>query len=157
MRHLKLFKEGFNTEDFYKKVNREEYHQKAGSDTDDSNNRISFDTTDITSLEEMFIDSDYKYRLGKGTTNNQNHEDRDYTYLKLSKYTEKVKSELFIFKVPDDYFIVFWVKETESKSRKGTIVDNQYYICDQINGVIKLLSDKNIIKSSSDEVEKEEE
>ena len=66
--------------------------------------------------------------------------------------TTKVKSEFFIFKVPDDYFVVYWSKETES-SRKGTIKDNQYYICDQINGVIKLLIDKEIIK----DLRKEEE
>ena len=152
MRHLKLFQEGFETEDFYRKVDRYEYHQKVGSDTDNSNNRIEFDKTDIGSLDEMFIDSDFKYRISKGTTNNQNHENHDYTYLKIWKMTTKVESEFFIFKVPDDYFIVYWSKETES-SRKGTIKDNQYYICDQINGVIKLLIDKEIIK----DLRKEEE
>jgi hypothetical protein len=151
MRYLKLFKEGFDTEDFYKEVDRNEYHQKAGSDVEGENFRTDFEKTDRVSLEENLVDCKLRWKIKRGGTAypNSDIEDHFYDYLKIWTYptNNKINEEIFIFKVPDDYFIVYWTTETRA-GRKGVNSKYKYYICDQVNGLLKLLTDKKIIKTS---------
>jgi hypothetical protein len=140
MKHLKLFKEGFDTEDFYKKVDRDEYHEKVGSDTDASNNRIEFNKIDRITLEEAMVDCEMRWKIKRGKSANPN-EEPDYHYYDYLKIWEQddivVDDKLYLYKVPDDYFAIYMPKFDTRKT--------QYYICDQINGVIKFLLDKDII------------
>jgi hypothetical protein len=150
MRYLKLFKEGFDTEDFYKEVDRNEYLQKAGSDVE----RTDFEKTDRVSLEENLVDCKLRWKIRRGKTAYQRSyfvEDHFYDYLEIWTYPtySKINEEIFIFKVPDDYFIVYWT--TETRKGKGVNSKSKYFICDQVNGLLKLLTDKKIIKTSKKE------
>ena len=133
----------FDTEDFYREVNRIEYHSKVGSDIDGKNFRVDFEKTDKVSLGESLKDCKLRWKLKRRMTNylSDNMENHYYDYLKMwSHKTSKVSEIIFIFKVPDDYFIVYWKTETKEKNKKS-----KYYICDQVNGLIKLLKDNKVI------------
>jgi hypothetical protein len=116
---IKSFKESFSV-DFYKKISENEFYEST-----DSNESI----VDFTRSDDLnrLIDNQEILYYKRGTQRMNGF----VTYRMES-------NELFcrIFEIDDDWFFVNLEYDSS---------ENFYYKCDQFDGLIKLLSDKNII------------
>ena len=139
MKWLKLF-EAFTTEDYYRKVTREEYDSHAGS----SGVRFGINYQHLNDKEKEKITEILRNKnLVEQTESNislYNNYEFDYKTiggfhgLRIIKGDIKGRIEYYINKVKDDWYLV----------AEHTYPDFQgsNYLCDQLEGLLQFLKDK---------------
>ena len=144
MIHIKLF-EGFSTEDFYTPLEADDYYDKVRQS-------IPFARKDIKYLTSLFY-SFYSYfiviSVPRLTTNNKIYDhstlvskedisvDMFDNVKEIVSYTSPSKKGFSIVALSDDYFTI------NIGSQDGS--SNKYYLCDQMDGLLKKLKDKEVI------------
>lgn len=143
MIHIKLF-EGFSTEDFYTPLEADDYYVKVKES-------IPFTRKDIKYLTYLFY-SFYSYfiviSVPRLSTNNSIYDhstlvskedmsvDMFDNVKEIVSYTSPSKKGFSILALGDDYFTI------NIGSQDGS---NKYYLCDQMDGLLKVLKDKEVI------------
>jgi len=146
MKHLKHINEGFNTDDYYQEINDVEWDRfdpimMTKSTIDKIKNlipsvKLHEGTTDCEYTRDGKLIKFNRLSYEKKTEIKQNwHTDRWY-YIK--KY-ELIG--LSIFENDDEYFYVCYNKRID----KDNVAIIETYKCDQLDGLKKLLKDKEII------------
>ena len=145
MIHIKLF-EGFETDDYYKEISEDDFYDMV-MDGIDSNSELEDIGLDYFEKLKTYK-TDMNIRLNKGNRiSSVRIISIDSTGVKFRSQGERLR-ELekrphlgYYFEVygfTDEWFLVYF----EDWSRSNIIT---YYKCDQMDGLIKFLKDKNIL------------
>ena len=145
MIHIKLF-EGFGTDDYYKEISEDDFYDMV-MDGIDSNSELEDIGLDYFEKLKTYK-TDMNIRLNKGNRiSSVRIISIDSTGVKFRSQGERLR-ELekrphlgYYFEVygfTDEWFLVYF----EDWSRSNIIT---YYKCDQMDGLIKFLKDKNIL------------
>ena len=153
MIHIKLF-EGFSTEDYYQPLENDDYYENVRE-----MGKCFFSRKDIKYLMSLFYSTYPLYnmvvvepRLGKKGQMYDHQllvskDDADFkgemldNVLSIVSYTTPSSIGFSIIPVEDDYFVVN-IDMFSKTTRKN---NNQYYLCDQMGGLMKLFKDKGIL------------
>jgi len=142
MKHIKLY-EGFNTDDYYQEINDVEW---------DRFDPIMMTKSTIEKIQKIIP----SVKLHQGTTTLTNGQLK-FALLKFNRFSFEKKTEikqwysmtgkkyeiigLSIFETEDEYFYVSYSK----RINKDNVAKIEIYKCDQLDGLKKLLKDKEII------------
>ena len=139
MKHLKHINEGFNTDDYYQEIHDVEW---------DRFDPIMMTKSTIEKIQKIIP----SVKLHQGTLGCELI--RDGKLLKFNRFSFEKKTEinsmtgkkyeiigLSIFETEDEYFYVSYSKRID----KDNVAKIEIYKCDQLDGLKKLLKDKEII------------
>ena len=129
MLYLKLY-EAFNREDFYQEIDSDEYY----SEVDEDEFRLRITTSEISLLRDKIV-PEY-FSMSKILYSD--------TCLEIPVFGTGVDSEsYYIFKCRDEWWYILERLHHEDDDASG----NYYYKCDQWDGLMRFLTDKNFIKN----------
>jgi hypothetical protein len=129
MLYLKLY-EAFNREDFYQEIDSDEYY----SEVDEDEFRLRITTSEISLLRDKIV-PEY-FSMSKIVYSD--------TCLEIPVFGTGVDSEsYYIFKCRDEWWYILERLHHEDDHASG----NYYYKCDQWEGLMRFLTDKNFIKN----------
>jgi hypothetical protein len=136
MLYLKLFKESFDASDYYQEI----------SPTDESRMKKVFDSFEeryITELIELFnqeLPPGHEYRMEDVIRLVTSGKNKDVVYL---KFILDMSRHIIIGQLVDEWFMVS-IYNNDKKNIQG-FPERIVYKCDQFEGLVKLLQDKDII------------
>lgn len=144
MIHIKLF-EGFSTEDYYQEIEPYDYFEKI-------KNKCFFSRKDIKYLMSLFNSTYPLYNMGVIEPRYEHQllvhkDDADFNDMMLDSviiivsYTTPSNIGFSITPVEDDYFVINVDMFSKTKIKNN----NKYYLCDQMDGLMKLFKDKGIL------------
>ena len=129
MKYLKLF-EGY-LDEYYQKITEEDFEVYQYGNDNSVNNRVDFDRKLMINLGSLFTEG-FKFGtlyIGGGSV-----------YVTINGNRESI----LIIQLEDEWFLV---RHLQPVSLYGPlIISYNYYRCDQVEGLKKLLKDKGIIK-----------
>ena len=120
MKYLKTINETFNTDDYYTKINSEEYKYLLLNGVKEVFN--SREVNFIKNLKEYKTFVNYWIKKDKSATS-------DFEESVLVHLIPK-SGLLSITKLEDEYFIIYFSK-----------IENEFYKCDQFEGLVRFLKD----------------
>lgn len=142
MKHLKSYNESIDNVNGYKSIDIDEVIKS-------KKNAIFFDSKSINIIKKQsFIGKSYNEKHGVGkyqisqTLNLSGEMPPDEQHKGLVR-----DSTLYIHQLSDDWYIVEYITRYQSRRFWNAPKDStEYYLCDQIEGLLELLRNKNIIK-----------
>jgi len=127
MKYLKLF-EGY-LDEYYQKINRVDFDVYQWGEDNSLNNRVDFDRKIMTNIGSL-LNNGFKF-------------DRLYIGSNVMTITGNRES-ILIIQLEDEWFLV---RQQVEDIMSGPYNESyNYYRCDQVEGLKKLLKDKGIIK-----------
>jgi hypothetical protein len=155
MRWIKLF-EGFGRDEYYQEISSDEYQNLLG-ETDDKHTRFintfSFNEKEIDDIKSSIKSPLQVYVLNKNEWiyifQYMNREEFDKPRERTGHWAA-VYNRWGISKLDDEWYLVEgyinWVDS--EKGRSGGVMEaiSYYYKCDQFEGLMELLKDKEIIR-----------
>lgn len=138
MKHIKLF-EGFSTEDFYTPLEADDYYDKVKENIPFARKDIKYLTSLFYSFYSYFIVISVPNRIYDHSTLVSKEDisvDMFDNVKEIVSYTSPSKKGFSIVALSDDYFTI------NIGSQDGS---NKYYLCDQMDGLLKVLKDKEVI------------
>jgi len=157
MIHIKLF-EGFNTDDYYKEISEDDFYDMV-MDGIDSNSELEDIGLDYfeklkTYKTDMNIRLNTSSRISSVIEKVVRIISIDSTSVKFKSQGERLR-ELekrphlgYYFEVygfTDEWFLVYFEDWSRSNNKVDSLLNQKYYKCDQMDGLIKFLKDKNIL------------
>jgi len=136
MIHIKLF-EGFSTEDFYTPLEADDYYVKVKESIPFIRKDIKYLTFLFYSFYSYFIVISVPSSLHQYLVSKEDMSVDMFDNVKeIVSYTSPSKKGFSIVALGDDYFTI------NIGSQDGS---NKYYLCDQMDGLLKVLKDKEVI------------
>ena len=132
MKHIKHINEGFNIDDYYVNLTKDEY-EKVAWDTYD--NKESFDSKEVDFLKKNTVICHWENESGSTT---EEFDDSYKVRIKQKREMRRLKrmgENIYITKLKDSYYVVNFNSNI-----------NELYKCDQFEGLVRLLKDKMVIK-----------
>jgi len=130
----KLF-EAFTKEEYYKEINNTEYHNEF-------NRLVRFTSSEVKKIANM-ISEEYSGSCGYANVHFYKNSDGDFTNM---AHQIKIVGDTFVYfisKKEDDWYIVEKVPFLLQGYANRT---GKYYLCDQWEGLVRLLNDEQVLK-----------
>jgi hypothetical protein len=146
MKWMKLF-EGFDTDEYYQKINRVDFDVYQWGEDNSLNNRVDFDRKIMTNIGSL-LNNGFKFDMS-GSAQKSLYRYIGGDDLIYVMTITGIRESILIIQLEDEWFLVRQVKDIMSDQYNRIGIDTEsynYYRCDQVEGLKKLLKDKGIIK-----------
>jgi hypothetical protein len=149
MRHIKLF-EGFDKSEYYTNITEDEYDRLL-CPGDDIDNKEVFTKSEVDFFRSLeMVEVDHWSKVSSWSNDNMDTIEFDESFKVALRLEDEGFNIIYITKIVDDYFIVkslVFGAFTITFGRLNTCKSRgELYKCDQWEGLMELLRDKEVIK-----------